>query len=217
MDDCRYSIIPTPKNGEVTCACCGNKIEGLPYYTQIERRFLCTEKKGEESWHLGLGFGVPMCDDCDEDITNRMERSHKLKKALGIVLAIAIATLVSLARNEGGAALAFIMVAVILYFLFKRNDVNKYSVNPDIIADKGFDKIKPAFDILAKNGWREFSPGNACHQSGEKKFRGIVCMVCATGEFSILDNKTGNIVDYKDDDALSEVYENSVWHYYVSG
>ena len=68
MHQCIYSIIPAPKR-KCTCSSCGKEIEDLPNYTQIANVFACTAKKGDMSFHLGFGLGVPMCDKCDTETT----------------------------------------------------------------------------------------------------------------------------------------------------
>lgn len=215
MYDCNYSIIPTPDpESDRVCSSCHKKIEGLPSYPQLTQMFMCFYYDPDMSLHVGLEIGVPMCEACDEELTKSFKGTHSRYKMFAIILLVVFG-LLSLGGESGG----FVMIPILgaILFLFTKMDSFESNAKFQIAADKGFDIIRPVFDSLYAQGWKESIDHNKkdMQDCSEERFDQILHSVCKDGKYCILDNRSGYVVDLSDKEMLHKIYAGSQWKYTV--
>lgn len=210
MEQCYYSIIPTPEEKRV-CACCGKEIDGLPNYTQIGNIYLCYEIKRDERHYLGLGLGVPMCDDCDYDTTEILERTNRNHNLTFKALGVAFIILLWIMDGESSPVVLVLGFAILAFTILHKK--SKHAKENDKVKDKGLDKIMPALEKLNDKGWSQRADDSNLPVNGYNvnKFSEDLDSVCGDGAYTVLDNATGMIADYRDETTLRNICDNSCW------
>ena len=210
MSDCKYSIIPTPKK-ELYCSTCGKKMEGIPYYSQIDKLFTCIDSKDKMTFYVGLGLAVPKCDDCDYDVTEKIENTEKRYEYLRWICIAAFFIIICVFRNGVFSPILIIIFILMLIIHFNRDKLRENSITNNMTSH-GMDIVKPATDFLLENGWhRTLATSDKVRDYSEGSLKLDLDKICGDGKFCILNNETGYIVDYKDYETLKEIYEGSRW------
>lgn len=152
MDNCKYSIIPTPGDN-LTCSSCGKKMEELPYYIQVAKCFTYIGDLDNRSRFLGFGFGVPKCYDCDTELSSSVENTEKRHHFIYVILSIvSFASFMALRFNPEAILIILFMIGVV--FMIQRvNENAKEASIESQLESSGIEIVNPAIEILAKNGW----------------------------------------------------------------
>lgn len=207
MYDCNYSIIPVVGK-ESTCTYCGDKLDDLPYYSQIMEMFIGIGQIGQQPHFLGLGIGTPMCWLCEEKISGRIRLYKRILKCYGFIAPIFIMAGLEVMLEDGFSVRILLMMIAVVVLFFCINGL------PDIFMKKKYgDKIMtPVFASLSQDGWsRKIDDVATSVDYDEARFMADIDRICKHGDFCVLDNTTGYIVDYRDPDVLHKIFCESLY------
>lgn len=211
MDYCRYSIIPTPKTS-LCCSSCGKKLEDLPYYPQIIQFFTCIREDANECHHIGLGLGVPMCEDCNDNVLMQIEKSYKQsdRRLLLLWCVYFLLTLVTIRVAFINIALGVGLFVALLFYTACHGKIKFRYIN-NIVKGKGQNMVDSAIDYLKNNEWRQdMSVARLRKNYSTESLKEELDGICAEGRFCLLDNQTGHIVDYHDPETMETIFQESI-------
>lgn len=216
MSNCNYSIVPKPGK-TIICSKCGKKIEDLPYYTQVAKMYTCILKKNNTRFYVGLGLGVPMCDDCDENVEQTIEHTNNRYRNTYLIGGFVVMLLLGILRSSAisaGLILPLVAVGIGLVILINLNDKEKQSTINDKLQDSGLGVVKGIMDYLKKNGWKQgIDERQEARDYTEESLKLDLDKLCGGGIYCVLDNGTGRFVDHRDPETLKEIYGGSLWRY----
>lgn len=153
-----------------------------------------------------------MCDDCDEEIMATLRKTRKSHRVGLIILFIVASALIGAAR-EGGAANAFLVLPILgalIFFLTKSDKIEDASLL-EKVEDKGYKLIEPVVEMFEDDGWGPMSDRGTPRDYTLEDLKVDLEDICDDGEFCVLENSTGLIMDYHDEATLSKIYLNSGW------
>lgn len=164
--------------------------------------------------YIGLGLKMPMCDDCDYDASQTMEKTENRHRYVLYFMTIATAVSVGMIRVSGFSwiAIGIFILPIIILGIHNRHSTEAMN---EKMKHRGMDDVESAFEYLTKNGWTQ-NTGliDKSRNYAEDNLRIDLDKICGEGKYCILDSETGRIVDYENPAVLKDIYLGSIYTEY---
>lgn len=209
MNYCKYSIIPT-QHYPLRCSSCGKELEFIPYYTQLIELYTGINIQNGGDNYLGIGLRVPMCDECDSDISKTLIKTENRHKYVSYFLTIATVVSFSMIPVSGFSwiAIGILILLIILLCIHSRHGSEYQN---EKMKNCGLSDVERAFEYLTQNSWTQ-NTGLIDERTNYKEDNLMMDLdkICGDGKFCILDSETGRIVDYENPVVLKDIYFGSI-------
>lgn len=210
----RYQIVPKP-GGNMVCSNCGAEFDGLPEYSQVTYLLRAAGREPKADIGIAIGFGVPMCSDCESAMQEKQRRVHRSFRAMYIIVGTLALAIFAALYQGGDFGMTFgvgVLLAVVIFAMNYFGGKAEPERANACVDEKVFDMIASPYGKLVAEGWIKLYEEGA--------FRARTCSVAelrkslegilADGKYMLLDQHTGTFVDLSEPGRADEVYRESL-------